>query len=43
MKLLTWCRVISRGGIFGWGRVALGIKFVKIFRANFGPAYKTFL
>jgi len=35
MKVLTWCRVISRA----W----LGLKFVKICRVNFGPAYKTFL
>jgi len=25
------------------GRAELGLKFVKICRANFGPAYKTFL
>jgi len=35
MKILTWCRDISRAG--------LGLKFVRIFRADFGPAYKTFL
>jgi len=33
MKILTWCRVIRRA--------RLGLKFVKICRANFGPAYKT--
>jgi len=42
MQLLTWCRVISLAGLFGSGRTGLGLEFVKIFRANFGPAYKTF-
>ena len=32
IKLLTWCGVISLAGL----------KFVKIFRANFEPSYKTF-
>ena len=43
MKLLTWCKVISLAGLFGSGWAGLGRKFVKIFRVNNGPAYKTFL
>jgi len=33
-------RVISPTGLFGWG--GLGLKFVKIFRADFGLSCKTF-
>jgi len=38
-------RVVSRAGLFGSGRVRarFGLKFVKMFRGDFGPAYKTFL
>ena len=36
-------RVVNRAGILGPAgvRAGLGLKFVKMFRANFGPAYKT--
>jgi len=33
MKLLTWCRVISRAELFGSDRAGLGLKFVKMFQA----------
>jgi len=32
MKLLTWCRVISRARLLGSGRAGRGHNFVKIFR-----------
>jgi len=41
MKPLTRCRVVSQAGLSD--RAGLGLKFVKIFQADFRPAYKTFL
>jgi len=38
-------RVVSRafgsGQVLGWAWVGFGLKFVKMFRADFGPGYKT--
>jgi len=43
MKLLTWCRVISRAGLFVSGLAGLGLRIVKLFRAciqNFFIAFR---